>query len=117
MTLRTDLVAVLQTVVPRVFPSTAPMNTLRPYATVQRIGGDAVAYIDDTIPSTVNAMVQVEIWSSSRLEADALAAQAEVAITTATVFQGRPVAAAVDTHDEDLGLHGSRQDFTIWADR
>ena len=117
MSLETDLVAVLQAVCPRVFPDVAPLATPRPYITWQQVGGDPVNYVDNTVPDKRNALMQINCWATTRLEANALALQAEALLIVSTALQARAQSALVAAHEEDTDLRGAMQDFTIWGAR
>lgn len=117
MSLESDLYAALSAVCARVYPDVAPTNTARPYVTWQQIGGQAPSYLERAVPDKRNAEVQVNVWAATRSEANALALQIEAALTAATAFQSKPVGALFATHEEDLNLYGTNQDFSIWAAR
>lgn len=117
MSLETDLVALLLTQCARVFPDVAPLSTARPYITWQQVGGDAPTFVDNTLPSTRNALIQVNVWSTTRAEATALMLQVEAALIASTALQARPNSALIAAHDEDTDLRGCMQDFSIWAPR
>lgn len=117
MTLEEKLVALLKPICPRVRPDFAPVETERPYVTFQQIGGQAPEFIDNTIPSIENAEVQVNVWADSRLQAKDLIKQIEATLTTATTVQARAVSASASDFDADMEIYGSRQDFSIWAER
>lgn len=117
MTLEEKLVAVLLTVCPRVYQDFAPTDTQRPYLTFQQIGGEAVDFVDRTIASKENALIQVNVYSDSRKEAKAMIQQIEIALIQATDFQASPQAAPSNDFDVDMERYSSMQDFSIWADR
>ena len=117
MTLTTNLFTVLQTTCARVYPDFAPADTQRPYVTYQAIGGNAVNFLTREIPNKRNATVQVNVWSNTRIEADALIQNIEDALRMATVFQAEPNAAPVNDFDADIPVYAAIQDFSIWADR
>jgi hypothetical protein len=117
MSLETDLVDLLKLQCPRVFPDVAPYGTARPYITWQQVGGDPVNYVDNTVPDKRNALMQINCWATTRLEANALALQVEAALIVSTALQARPQSALVASHEEDTDLRGVMQDFTIWAAR
>jgi hypothetical protein len=117
MTLEEKLVALLQAICPRTFPDFAPTDTARPYVTWQQIGGDAIDFFDNALPSKENALVQVNVWSDRRAEAKGLIKQIENALITSTAFDARPTAAAASDADSDMQRYCSRQDFSVWADR
>lgn len=117
MSLESDLYAVLSAVCARVYPDVAPTNTTRPYCTWQQVGGQALTYLERAVPDKRNAEVQVNVWSATRSEANALMLQIEAAMTTATAFQSKPVGAMFAVHDEDVGVYGAQQDFSLWGSR
>lgn len=117
MSLESDLVTLLKTLCPRVFPDVAPTDTQRPYITWQQIGGDAPVYVEGQVPNRRNALVQVNTWATTRAEANALALQIEAVLTAATGMQAQPQGALIAAHDEDTRLRGAQQDFSIWAAR
>lgn len=117
MSLESDLNTVLLGQCPRVFPDVAPYNTARPYVTWQQVGGDAPTFIDNQVPNTENANIQINVWDDTRLGAKALTKLIEAALIVSTSLQARPMAAAIAAHDEDTDRRGYMQDFSIWAPR
>lgn len=117
MILEEKLVELIKVVCPRVKPDFAPTNTARPYVTFQQIGGAVLDYIDPSVPSIENAVVQVNVWADSRLEAKTLMKQIEAALIAAVTVQSTPISACASDFDADMNIYGSRQDFSIWADR
>jgi hypothetical protein len=117
MTLEEKLTELLRAICPRVFRGTADLNTPKPYITYQRLGGQSLAFMDNAIPSQRNALVQVNVWATSPIEADALIQQVEVALRGATGMQATPEAESRDASEPDMNLAGASQDFSIWADR
>lgn len=117
MILEQKLVALIRTVCPRVSPDFAPTNIERPYVTFQQVGGQAPDFIDNAVPSLENAEIQVNVWADSRLEAKGLMKLIEAALIVDTSIQARPLSACVSDFDADMAVYGSRQDFSIWADR
>jgi hypothetical protein len=117
MTLESTLVAVLKTVCVRTFVNFAQSNTQRPYVTFQQIGGQAIDVLGREVPSKENAEMQINVWADSGSEAKTLIKSIEQALILSTEFQAAPLAAAASDFDSDIPVHGSRQDFSIWADR
>lgn len=115
MSLESDLVTLLKTLCPRVFPDVAPTDTQRPYITWQQIGGDAPVYVEGATPNRRNAQVQINAWADTRAQANALSLQIEAALVAATGMQAQPQGALIAAHDEDTDLRGAQQDFSIWA--
>lgn len=99
----------------RVFPDTAPTDAARPYVVWQQIGGEALTYLDNTVPDRRNAYVQVVAWGDTRAAANALALQIEAELMQTTAMQARPQSALVADYEPDIARYGARQDFTIWA--
>jgi hypothetical protein len=117
MSMEADLTVLLKGICPRVFPDFAPASTGRPYVTYQQIYGEAIPYLGREVPTKQNAVMQVNVWSDTRKEAKAMILQIEEALIRYPAFQASPVAAPVSDFDADVPVYGSRQDFSIWADR
>ncbi len=117
MSLETAIDTLLKTICVRTFPDVAKAGTDSPYVTWQVIGGASVNYVDDAIPDIENAIVQVSVWSTRRLEANDMMRQVEDAIRTSPAFSGRPVSQPNGTYEEHVELHGAIQRFTIWSAR
>lgn len=117
MSLEADLVTVIKTVIPRVFPDTAPTLTPTPYATYQQIGGDPSFYYDGAVMDQCNALVQINIWAETRLQANQLMRELERVLLQAPAIQAVPSGALRASHDSDTDLRGAEQDFSIWATR
>lgn len=118
MTTEATLFNTLKTLVSsRVYPDIAPAGTVVPYITYQQVGGEALAFVENTLPSSKNGRYQVNVWASTRAAAAALALQVEAALVQASAFQARAVGAPAATHDTELGLYGTLQDFSIWSTR
>jgi hypothetical protein len=117
MSLETDLVAVLHTLCPRVFPDVAPTTTQRPYITYQQVGGERAHYVEGQQIAKVNALVQINVWHDTRLAANTLSRQVEAALLAATTLQAEPEGALVAAFDDATELRGAQQDFSIWGAR
>lgn len=101
----------------RVFPDDAPINTTKPFATYQQIGGAVVGFLDPTIPSKQNGVFQINVWADSRASAAAVTLQVESAMRLSTQFQASPIGGPIATREQDLKLYGTIRDFDIWSDR
>jgi hypothetical protein len=117
MSLETELLAVLKTVCPRVFPDVAPVSTTKPFVTYQQVGGEALTYLERATPDKVNALMQINVYAATRTEANNTARQIEQALTAATTLNAKPDGALVALYEEDTEIRGARQDFSIWAQR
>lgn len=117
MSLETDLVAVLQSQCPNVYPDVAPYDAPRPYVIYQQIGGPALVYVEGTLPDKRAAELEISVWADTRLAANALMLQIEAALCAAATLQAKPSGALRAAHDDDTDRRGAQQDFEIWAGR
>lgn len=117
MSMESDLSALLLTVCPRVFPDVAPNGTDYPFVVWHQLGGEALRFGDNTAPDKRNALVQVNVWSKTRLEALNMIRQIEDAICDSTAWQARPEGEAVSLYEQDADIRGCLQRFDIWATR
>jgi len=98
----------------RVFPDVAPEGTARPYLTYQQVGGDALNYLEGTVPGKRNARIQVNAWADTRLVASELSEQVEDVLRMTADLQAKVLGARASIFEEDIGLRGARQDFSVW---
>lgn len=117
MTVESDLVTVLRTQCGQVFPDRAPAGTALPWVTYQGIGGVATRHADNTPQGLRNTVMQINVWTGSRLATQALVRQIEEALCAATQFTATPQAEPVSDSDEALDYYGAHQDFDIWSPR
>ena len=119
MSLETDLVTVLQTQCPRVFPSTAPVNTTRPFVTWEHIGGDPLRYMDNTAAAQRLALLQINAYASTKAEALTLALAIENALCAASAFAARPSSGPRGDHSADVepALYWTLQDYEVLGTR
>lgn len=115
--LEEKLTALLKTICPRVSPDFAKAGTVQPYIIYQGVGGQAINFLDKTVPSKKNSDVQISVWAETRTEASSLIEQIEVAMIQATEFDAEPIAAASHDYDHDTERRSARQDFSVWYDR
>ena len=118
MSLESVLYNALVPVCARVYPDAAPVGATLPYIIYQQIpGGEAPTFVDNLVPSKENARMQIETWSTIRIESKTLIKAVESALTLSTGMQARPLGAAHAAFDEETDLRGMMQDFSIWATR
>lgn len=117
MSLETELYDALKALCPRVFPDVAPHDTATPYVTWQQVGGQAPTYLDGSLPDKRCAFVQVNVWATTRLEANALMLQIEQALCDSATLNVTPQSAMQAAFDETTETRGAMQDFEIWATR
>ena len=117
MTIETDLVTVLRTCCPDVFPLVAPIGSLDRFIVYQQIGGDPLRYTDGTASDKRMVMVQVASWARTKAASITLARQVEDALSVTGLLVVDVVSEVIDRHDEDSDLYGSLQDFSILGAR
>lgn len=117
MSMESDLFTLLKAVCPRVFPDIAPAGTALPYVTWQGIGGKALRFVDNTPADKRNSLMQINVWSATRLEANALIRQIEDALCASAVLTAVPEGEPLATYEEDTALYGNIQRFSIYSSR
>lgn len=117
MSLESDLNTLLKTKCPRVFPDVAPSGTTLPYVTWQGIGGESISYLDNTAGDKRNVLVQINGWSSTRLQALQLIREIEDAMRASGAFVCRPMGEPLSTYEPDVPVYGCLQRFEIWSSR
>jgi hypothetical protein len=117
MSLEASLFDLLKTICPRTFPDVAPIDTQRPYVTWQGLGGKTLRFLDNTAADKRNTLMQISVWSTTRLEANALIRQIEDALCVSPVFVATPQGEPLATYEEDTQLYGAIQRFSVYSDR
>ena len=115
--MESDLNTLLKTICARVYPDVAPVGTVTPYVTWQAIGGYAVRFLDGSAPDKRNTLMQINVWSKTRIEAINLIRQIEDAVCASSLWQAVPQGEAISTFESDTQLYGSIQTIDIWASR
>lgn len=116
--LEVKLVAAMASVMTtgKVFADVAKPGTVAPWAVYQQIGGKSPTSLDQKLMSKRNGVFQISTWAATRSEATTKALQIEQAIMDSTL-QVVPQGSLRATYEEDTGLYGCMQDFSIWGDR
>ena len=118
MTIEADIFNTLKGLVGnRCFPDVAPITTAKPYITYTQIGGEAISYVDDTLPDHKHGRFQINVWADTRASASSVMLQVEAAMVQASAFQARPVSAPSSDYDNDMLTYGSMQDFNVTSPR
>ena len=117
MSLESELSTLLKTVCPRVFPDVAPMNTVKPWVTWQGVGGRTLRMLDNTAADKRNTLMQINVWSTSRLEANTLMRSIEDALCASASLTVLPEGEPLSTYEEDTLLYGAIQRFSIYSTR
>ena len=98
----------------RVFPGVAEPDTPTPYITFQVFGGPPINFITGEAPSKRFVRVQVNVWSTTSIEAFGVAAQVESALRAQTAMQLEVLTCAGDTYDELTAYRGAMQEFQLF---
>ena len=102
----------------RVYPDVAPQSAALPRIVYQQVGGLAVDHQEGKPADLENARMQIVCWAADRDTASALAKQVEDALLAAPApVQATRLGARVSVVDDDTGLRGARQDFSVWLPR
>lgn len=117
MSIEADLVALIKPLCARVASDFAPYGTQRPFVVYQVIGGRNLRWLDGSAPDKRHHYVQLSVWAETRPDASALAADIEQALCAAATVTASPQAEPTHLAEEDLGLYGCQQDFSIYCDR
>lgn len=117
MSMESNLVTLLKTVCPRVYPDVAPAGPTLPFLTWQELGGAPVRFLDNTAADKRNTYTQVSVYSATRAESLSLIRAAEDAMCASLLFAATPMGEPITSYEEDTKLYGAIQRFTIWAAR
>jgi len=117
MSMESDLVALLKTLCPRVFPDVAPEAAAKPYITWQGLGGETARFVDNTAADKRNTMMQVNGWSTTRAEALDMIRRIEDYMCASAAFLAEPGSEALTTYETETQLYGCIQSYSIWAAR
>lgn len=116
MTVRTEVRAALQALAGgRVFPVVAEEGVETPYIVFQVVGGDPGEYVSGDKPNKKQRRVQINVWSKSTLEAEAIAGQVDDALRAVRHLQAEVLTEAIDTYDEATKYRGTMQDFYLFC--
>lgn len=117
MTMETDLVALLKAHCQRTYPDVAPAGTALPYVTWQGIGGESIGFLDNTAGDKRKTLMQVSVWSATRLQAQELVRAIEDEMRAASAFVCTPMGEPLSTYEPDVLTYGAIQRFHIWSSR
>lgn len=96
---------------------TAPYSTETPYVLLQVNGGRHLGFLNGQVGDKRQLFLQVEVWSTSVMEAKALSRAIEQRLRESAEFIARPQAEGQDGGDEELGRFSVQQDFGIFIAR
>ena len=117
MSMESDLSTLLKGICARTYPDIAPEGTAAPYITWQGLGGESARFMDNTAADKRNTLMQINVWSKTRLEALTLIRQIEDALCDSASFVATPQGEPLSTYEPETLLYGCIQRFEIWATR
>lgn len=97
----------------RVSPDFAEVGTELPFIVYNRIGGSVIKPLNKSLPDKEVAMVQIDVWHTTRLAASTLAKQVEDTLRQLESVAAMPHAAIMYDSDPDLKWYGTKQTFDI----
>ncbi len=113
MSIETEIKAALSaTFGDRVFPDTAPAQTLKPFCTFQQVGGVPSNSLCGNTDKQ-NARVQFNVWADTREQANMLMRTIEAMLTESS-FGGVSQGSLIAIYDEPTRTRGARQDLSFW---
>lgn len=117
MSLETDLESVLKSKCPRTYFETATYGTTMPYVIWERGGGESVQFLDKSLGSKRQALIQITVWDALGAPAFALLSQIEAALLASTALQVSPLSEASSAFSEADDRKGAQQTFSVWGER
>jgi hypothetical protein len=116
MTVETALQAALAPLA-STFPDFAPFGTARPFICYEQVGGEALSFIDGSLPDKKHGRFQIGVYADTRAQCAAIALQVESVLSANTTFQAVAVHAPISSYQSELKIYGSTQDFSIFSTR
>lgn len=117
MSMETDLVALLKTICARTFPDVAPESTALPYITWQGLGGEPLRNLDNTASDKRHTLMQVNVWSATRMQSLTMIRQIEDALCASSAFTATPQGEPLSTYEPDTASYGCIQRYDVWSAR
>ena len=101
----------------RCFPDFAPLGTVRPFITFEQAGGDALYFVDGTLPDKKHGRFEIGVYANSREECAAIALQVEAAMAAQTAFQSTAIHAPISDYASEVKIYSSTQNFSVFSTR
>lgn len=118
MTVETQIYTVLKSLVgDRCFPDFAPLGTVRPFITFEQVGGDALSYLDGTLPDKKHGRFEIGVYADTRSQCAAIALQVESAMAASAAFQSTAIHAPISDYASDVLIYSSTQNFSVFSPR
>ena len=118
MTVESQIYEVLKSLVGnRCFPDFAPLGTVRPFITFEQTGGDALSFLDGSLPDKKNGRFEIGVYADSRASCAAIALQVESVMAAATAFQASAIHAPISDYASEVMIYSSTQNFSVFSER
>lgn len=120
MTIEAALFTTLSALVAgRVYPDAAPLGTVMPFICYEQAGGDALAFLDGTLPNKKHGRFEIGVYAKDRVACSSLALAVEATLTgaPAELFTARAIVAPMSDHNPETGVYSSVQPYSIFSDR
>ena len=118
MTVESDLFGLLKGLVSnRCFPDFAPLGTVRPFIVFEQVGGEALSFIDGTLPDKKHGRFEISVYADSRANCAAVALQVESVMAAASVFQSTAIHAPISDYADEVKIYSSTQNFSVFSTR
>lgn len=117
MSLRADIFTALTSGSPaaRVYPDVLPQQVNMPAVTFFTVAGDNDFHLLGQ-SGLIRRIIQVDVWSTVAMAADALMADLEALMIASTDFQVNGIAASgADGYEAETQRYRVSREFTIWA--
>lgn len=101
----------------RVFPDFADIGTVRPFICFEQAGGDALSFLDGTLPDKKHGRFAIGVYADSRASCAAIALQVESAMAAQTAFQSTAIHAPISDYARDVKIYSSTQNFSVFSPR
>lgn len=118
MTVEIDIKTALSALVAgRMYPDFAPLATPRPFIVYEQTGGDALAFVDGTLPDKKHGLFEIGVYADTRAQCAAIALQVEAAMAATTAYQCTAIHAPVSDYAPDVQIYSSTQNFSVFSSR
>lgn len=117
MSWETELIALVQPILPRFYEREALQGAALPYGSYQGMGGQSLRYVEGDASDKRHALIQIDVWASAPDQAAGLIRQIEDAICLNAGWTGEALGEPRTISEPDLGLYGRSQDFELLATR
>ena len=101
----------------RCFPDFAPLGTVRPFIVFEQVGGEALSFIDGSLPDKKHGRFEIGVYADSRAACAAVALQVESVMAAATVFQSMAIHAPISDYADEVKIYSSTQNFSVFSTR